>query len=131
MNWLKIGSLAAPYIATIIICLGLFALTFRRFVAPGIVEALEEASKTSKTLASLGGLKKADWEDGKQLEEIITKELLMDKMPELEFLRLALSPSSWEQVEEIIENNPAAALKIYEKYAPLIGGSKPKQEFNF
>ncbi|GAI33000.1 unnamed protein product [marine sediment metagenome] len=132
MNWLKFGYSSVPYLASILISVAVGILAFRRWIAPGIIEALEEATKTAQTLASLGGIKKENWHDEQALETVITKELLMDKMPELELLRLALSPASWEQVEEIIESNPAAALKIYEKYAPLLGvTSQKKVEYTF
>jgi len=128
MNWQKIGMAMVPHLLSILISVAVVVLTFRKWIAPGIIESLEEAQKTIKTLAGLGGIKKADWNDEQALETVITKELLLDKMPELELLRLALSPASWEQVEEIIQTNPAAALKMYEKYAPLLGGAEQKQE---
>ena len=128
MNWQKIGMSAVPYLVSILISIALGILAFRRWIAPDIQGALEEATKTAKTLASLGGIKKADWNDTQALESIISTELIMEKMPELEALRLILSPSSWEQVEEMIDENPAAVLKMYEKYAPLIGVASQKQE---
>jgi len=124
MNWLKLGYAVAPYLVSILISVAVGILAFRRWIAPGIMEALETATKTSTQLANLGGMKKQDWHDENALETIITKELLIDKMPELELLRLALSPSSWEQVEEMIEENPKVALQLYEKYKPLLGGAK-------
>lgn len=117
-----------PYLVSILISVALGILAFRKWIAPDITAALAEATKTAQTLASLGGIKKADWNDTQELEAVITKELLLDKMPELELLRLALSPSSWEQVEEMIEENPKVALQLYEKYKPLLGGASQKQE---
>lgn len=132
MNWVKIGMLAVPYLVSILISVGVGVLAFKKWIAPGIMEALEESVKVSKTLAGLGGVKKKDWEDTKALEAVITREVLADKMPELELLKLALSPSAWEQVEEMIEENPKIALQLYEKYAPLLGGaSQKKEEYNF
>jgi len=131
MNWQKIGMAVVPYLVSILISVVVVAFSFRRWIAPGIEETLLEAQKTIKTLAGLGGIKKADWHDEQTLETVITKELLLDKMPELELLRLALSPASWEQVEEIIQTNPAAALKMYEKYAPLLGGAEKKASYMF
>ena len=128
MNWQKIGMSAVPYLVSILISVALGVLAFRWRIAPDIKAALEDATKTAQTLASLGGIKKADWNDTQELEAVITKELLMDKMPELELLKLALSPSSWEQVEEMIEENPKVALQLYEKYKPLLGATTQKQE---
>ena len=128
MNWQKLGILAAPYLVSILISVAVGILAFRKWIAPGIIEALEASTKTTQTLASLGGIKKAEWNDTQALEAVITKELLTNKMPELELLKLALSPSSWEMVEEMIEENPKIALQLYEKYAPLLGANSQKQE---
>jgi len=132
MNWLKIGYVVAPHLVTLILSVVVGILAFRRWIAPEILEALAKSDKVSKTLAGLGGMKKQDWHDQEALETVITKELLLDKMPELELLRMALSPSSWEQVEEMIQENPKVALQLYEKYKPLLGGaSQKKEEYNF
>jgi len=128
MNWQKIGMSAVPYLVSILISVGLGILGFRRWIAPEVIEALEKSTKTTQTLASLGGLKKADWNDTQALEAVISKELILNKMPEIELLRLALSPSSWEQVEEMIAENPAVALQLYEKYKHLLGGAEQKRE---
>lgn len=118
----------APYLASILISVGLGILAFRKWIAPGIIEALEEASKTTKTLAGLGGIKKADWNDAQMIEKAVTSELILDKMPELMALQLVLSESTWEMIEEMIENNPAAVLQLYEKWAPHLGGASQTRE---
>ena len=128
MNWLKMGSAVAPFLVSILISVVVGALAFRRWIAPGIVEALETSAKTSTQLANLGGMKRKEYVDGQALDKVISKELIMDKLPELEALRLILSPSSWEQVEEMIEDNPAAVISMYEKYGHLLGGAEQKQE---
>jgi len=128
MNWPKLGLNVAPFLATLILSVAVGILAFRTWIAPNIQASLVEAQETITNLAKLAGVKKQDYWDETKLETVITKELLMDKMPELELLRLALSPSAWEQVEEIIETNPAAALKMYQKYAPLLGGAEQKRE---
>ena len=132
MNWIKIGTAAVPFLVSILISVTLGILAFRRWIAPGIMEALEEASKTAKTLASLGGLKKKDWNDVQEIEKAVTTDLLFDRMPELQALRVILSPSTWEQVEEMIETNPGAVMQLYEKWKPYLGGAKQTQvQYNF
>lgn len=128
MNWQKLGMSLVPHLVSILISVGLGILGFRKWITPGITEALEEASKTSTMLGNLGAIKKADWNDNQALEAVISKELILNKMPEIELLRLALSPTSWEQVEEMIQENPAVALQLYEKYKHLLGGTTQTQE---
>jgi len=128
MNWQKIGMSAVPYLVSILISVALGVLAFRRWVAPDITAALEDATKTAQTLASLGGIKKADWNDGQKIEKAVAAELIYDKLPELQALKLILSESTWNEIEEMIEENPAAVIEMYEKYAPLLGKTSQKTE---
>ena len=128
MNWPKIGMSMAPYLASVVLSVIIGIICFRRWIAPGIIEALEASTKTTQTLASLGGIKKADWNDVQKIEKAVTTDLLYDQMPELQALKLILSSSTWEQVEEMIEENPAAVMQMYEKWKPYLGGSKQTQE---
>ena len=128
MNWQKIGIAAVPFLVSILISVIGMILAFRKWVAPPLVEALEEATKTAKTLASLGGIKKADWNDVQKIEKAVTGEIIMEKMPELQALRLILSPSTWDMIDEMVTENPAAVLQLYEKWAPYLGGAEQMQE---
>jgi hypothetical protein len=128
MNWQKIGSLVAPHIVTAIVTLVFGLVAFRRWVAPPIVEALEEASKTAKTLASLGGLKKSEYHDMKMIEKAVGADLIKEQLPELEALKLILSPGTWEMIEETIQENPEAVIQLYQKYGHLLPGSKQTSE---
>ena len=128
VNWQIVGIEAGRAVFYVLLSLAAAALAFRKYIAPELTAALEEATKTASMLGNLGAIKKHDLDDEKALEQIITSELIMDKMPDIQLLKLALSPGSWEQVEEMIESNPAAALKMYEKYKHLLGGTEQKQE---
>lgn len=131
MNWLKIGMMAAPYLVSIVISVALGIIGFRRWIAPGITEALQEATKTAQTLASLGGIKKKDWHDSKEIETAVASELIYSQIPELEALKLILSPSTWEQVEAMIEENPGAVIQLYEKYKPFLAAGAGQEQVKF
>jgi len=128
MNWLKIGSNVAPFLATLILSVAAVILGFRRWVAPDIVKALEKAQMTITNLAKLGGVKSQEFKDMQAVEKIVGKDLIDQNIPEMEALRLFLSPSAWEQIEETIEENPAAVIQLYEKYGHLLGGASQKRE---
>lgn len=128
MNWIKIGSNSVPFLASIILSVIIVIIGFRKYIAPDIVESLAEAKKTIETLASLGGIKKQDWHDVQKIEKAVTTDLIYDKMPELQALRLVLSENTWEQIEEMIEENPAAVMQLYEKWKPYLGGAEQLQE---
>ena len=62
------------------------------------------------------------------LEKAVTTDLLHNQIPELQALKLILSPSTWEQIEEMMEENPASVMQMYEKWKPHLGGAKQTQE---
>ncbi|MBA7644003.1 hypothetical protein ES703_51738 [subsurface metagenome] len=97
-------------------------LAFNRWISPGINEALAEAQKTITTLASLGGMKKGEYTAAKDIEKAVATDLIKEKLPELEALRLILSPSTWEDIEDTIEENPEAVIQLYNKYKDHFGG---------
>lgn len=131
MNWLKIGYASAPFLASIILSVAIVIVAFRKYIAPDIIESLEEAKKTIETLASLGGIKKQDWHDVQKIEKAVTTDLIYEKMPEIQALRLILSPSTWEQVEEMIDENPAAVMQLYEKWKPYLDGASEQQKVDY
>ena len=103
-------------------------------MAPEITEALEEAQKTIKNLAKLSGVKSQEYKDAKGIEKVVARDLIETKLPELEALKVILSPSAWEKIEETIEENPEAVLQLYEKYGHLLGdveGEESKKTFDF
>lgn len=129
MNWQMIGIEVARLVLTAGLAVLVAALLFRKRIAPELVEALEEASKTAKTLASLGGIKKAQWTTTREMEKAIGAELIHSKMPELQALKMVLPGDLWEELEAFIEENPDGAMQLYKKYGHLIPGSdQPKDE---
>lgn len=128
MNWIKIGMETAPYVASIILSVIIVIMTFRKFIAPELMASMEEAQKTIKTLASLGGIKKADYTTSQELGKDIAADILKEKFPEAEGLKLILSPSTWEKVEDAMEDNPAAILQLIDKYGPIIGIGGEQQQ---
>jgi len=125
---MKIGFLVVPYLVSILISVALGILGFRRWIAPGIIEALDEATKITKNIASFAGMKKTEWTGAREIEKVVAEDLIKSKIPELEALRLFLSPSAWEQVEETIQENPEAVIQLWEKYGHLLGGASQTQE---
>lgn len=120
LNWLQIGWEAARMLAT----LGIGALLFRKFVSPGINEALEEIQegvhKITK-VAQLAGVKSAEYRDSKSIEQAVARDIIQEKVPELEALKVFVSPKTWEEIEDTIDNNPEAILQLWQKYGHLLG----------
>ena len=129
MNWLKLGLAVAPFVASIVISVIIVILGFKKWIAPGINEALEEAKKTITNLAKLGGVKSQEYKDMKGIEKAVAADIITKNIPELEAIKLFLSPSTWEEIESTIENNPEAVLQLWEKYGHLLTrDKKPEQE---
>ena len=132
LNWLKVGW----QLATLLITLGCGALLFRKFVAPGINEALvtlATAEATISNVAKLAGVKSREYVAGKSIEKSVARDIINEKVPELEALKVFVSPSTWEEIEDTIDNNPEAILQLWQKYGHLLGGAaaQKKQDFDF
>lgn len=126
INWLLVGSEMAR--ALIILAIG--ALLFRKLVAPGINEALvdvQEAVKKITTVASLAGIKSQEFKDAKSIEKAVARDIINEKVPELEAIKVFVSKSTWEEIEDTIDNNPEAILQLWQKYGHLLGGNAKKQ----
>ena len=121
LNWLKIGwelvSLLIPTLLAVIV----IALGYRKYVAPDLLAALEAAVKTTTTIASLGGIKRAEREGLVDLSKAVTTDIIRAKYPEMDLIKLAVSPSTWEQIEEALESNPAGVMELIEKYGHYFG----------
>jgi len=130
-NWLSVGLEVARLLISAAFTLVLGAYAFRKYFAPDIVSSLEEAQKTITNLAKLGGLKSQEFTDEKNLEKIVARDYIAEKIPELEAARLVLSPDTWEQIEEAIERNPAAVLSLWEKWKPYFIQEEGKTAENF
>lgn len=117
--------------ARILIPVLIGGLLFRRFVAPGINEALvdvQEAVMKITNVAKLAGIKSQEYSTSKDLEKVVAADLIKQNIPELEALKLILSPSTWEQVEDMLTESPEAVLQLYEKYGHLLKGQGEEQQ---
>jgi len=126
--WLNAGYILAMMLIPVLIG----GLLFRKFVAPGINEALGdilEAKASITNMAKLAGVKSQEYKDSKGLEKVVAQDLITTNLPELEALKLILSPSAWEKIEETIEDNPEAVLQLYEKYGHLLKAGVAQETF--
>ena len=131
--WLKVGLELARLLVPVVIGV----LLFRKFVSPSMNESLElilKAEGTITNLAKLAGTKSQEYAASKALGKSISRDIIADRIPELEALKFILSPDTWEEVEDTIENNPEAILQLYDKYKHLIPGAleeTAEKEFDF
>ena len=130
--WLNLGFEVARLLIPVLIG----GLLFRRFVSPGINEAIlsvEEGVMKITNVAKLAGVKSQEYATSKGIEKVVAADLIKQNVPELEALRLVLSPDTWDQIEEAIEDNPEAVLQLYEKYGHLLkqGGADAPKPFDF
>ena len=128
MNWIKIGMQVAPFVASSLLSIVIVVLAFRKYIAPEFTAQMDEATKTIKTLAGLGGIKKADYATSKELGKSIAADFLKDRFPEAEALKLILSPKTWEQVEAAMEENPEAIMQLIDKYGDVLGIGGAQQQ---
>lgn len=127
---MKVGSAVAPFLATILISVGAVILTYRKFIAPELMEQLSNAEKTITNLAKLAGVKSQEFTASRALGKEIAADVLGKAFPEAEALKLILSQSTWEKVEDAMEDNPEAILQLIDKYGPIlgIGGEQQKTQ---
>jgi len=134
MNWLKIGWELGRLLASTLLSVLIIALGYRKYVAPDLLSALNEAIKTTKTIASLGTIKRVEREGTAKLAKAVTTDLVKAKYPEMEMIKLAVSPATWTQIEEALETNPTGVMELIDKYGHYFGmgadGQKP-QQFDF
>lgn len=121
MNWLKIGWDLVDLLIPTLLAVCVIVLGYRKYVAPDLTKALEEAVKVTKTIASLGGIKRAEREGLVDLSKAVTTDIIRAKYPEMDLIKLAVSPSTWEQIEDALENNPAGVMDLIEKYGHYFG----------
>ena len=133
-SWQVIGIEAVRLAVSISVSLVLGALLFRKYMAPEISEALEDAQKVISKVASLGGIKKADMVSSQELSRAVTADLVKNQFPELELAKLMLSPATWEQIEDALETNPAGVMELWEKYGHYFQkgeGTQDETKFDF
>ena len=49
----------------------------------------------------------------------------------LRALKVFVSPSTWEEIEDTIDNNPEAILQLWQKYGHLLGGDAAQKKLDF
>lgn len=131
MNWLKIGYELARLVFYTSFSLVLGALFFRKFMAPEINGALEEAQTTITNLAKLGGVRSQEYTASKNVEKLVAEDFIKQKIPELELVKTFVSPSTWEEIEDTIENNPEAIIQLWEKYGHFFTDKQEQQKIKF
>lgn len=109
------------------VTLGLGFLAFRFIIIPTINEQLEttqeivnEAAEKISKIGRFAGKKSADYEETRNLEALIGMDIVNSQIPEIALLKTFLSPSTWETVEETIQENPEQILALYQKYGHLL-----------
>lgn len=120
LNWYQIGSWLAGLLVSTAISASVTLYFFRKYVTPEINETVEEAQRVTKKIAALGGIKKHDYESVSEIEGVVGRALIEKQMPELAGLKMLLPESTWEKVEELLEENPEGALHLYQKYKHLL-----------
>lgn len=121
MNWFFIGSRLADLLIPTLLSISVIVLLYRKYVAPEILASLEAAVKTTTTISSLAGITKAQREGTAGLTKAVTQDIVKARFPEMELIKLAVSPGTWEQIEDALENNPAGVMDLIEKYGHYFG----------
>jgi hypothetical protein len=127
-SWYVLGSELVRLIISTSVSLVLGGFLFRKYISPPLMESLEEAQKVIKKVAALGGIKKADMVSNQELSRAVTTDLVKSQIPELELARVMLSPSTWEQIDEALETNPAGVMELWEKYGDYFKKNSDGQE---
>lgn len=130
-NWLKIGWEAARVIVYTVVSVLLTFKLYAIYVQPELIEALGEARDTVTKLASLAGVKSAEYRDSTNLEKKIAQDIIKERVPELDVIKMLVSPATWEDIETTIEENPAAIIQLYEKYGHLLQGQGGEKESKY
>jgi len=132
MNWVKIGLEMGTHLIWMVATLGIVLVAWRRFMAPPIMEALENANKSMKTLSVQGNIRYEEFAALGELVGEVGGEIIIKQIPELEALKLILDTGTWDKIEDAIENNPAAVIQLYEKWKHMIpGASQTQDKFDF
>jgi len=132
--WLRMGFAAVPYILTGLVTLGVGVLAFRRFYAPQILEALNEATETVKKISSFAGVRSGEARAQQSLERAVSGDVIKATIPEIEALKFFVSEETWAMIEDTIQTNPGAVITLYQKYGHLLqmgDPAKPKETYQF
>ncbi len=133
-NWLQLGYEVARLIVFTVVGLVSGALLFREYVSPGIVQAIEQLDKADETitnLAKLAGVKSQEYTASKGIERAVAEDFIKSKIPELELVKTFVSPATWEDIQDTIENNPEAVIQLWEKYGHFFTQGEETQDLQF
>ena len=107
------------------------ALIFKKYLAPQITEALEGAQETITNLAKLGGVKSQEFKDSKKIEALVAEDFIKQQIPELELVKTFVSPATWDEIQDTIENNPEAVIQLWEKYGHYFTDKQASEQLKF
>ena len=123
INWLLMGYELARLIIFSIITLFAASQLYIKYIQPDIQERYDEAHQTITNLAKLAGVKSQEYTGAKNIEKSVARDIITQQVPELEALKVFVSPSTWEEIEDTIENNPEAIIQLWQKYGHLLSGA--------
>lgn len=124
INWLKLGYQMATLVFSASFTLAFGALAFRKYVLPELLEALDEAQKVITNLAKLGGVRSQEYTAAKGIEKAVARDIINEKIPELEAIKVFVSQNTWDEIQDTIDNNPEAIIQLWDKYGHLIGATE-------
>ena len=133
-NWLQAGYELARLVVFTVVGLVSGVLLFREYVAPGINQAIEQLDKADETitnLAKLAGVKSQEYTASKGIEKAVAEDFIKQKIPELELVKTFVSPATWVEIQDTIENNPEAVIQLWEKYGHFFTQGEEKQDTEF
>lgn len=134
INWLAIGCEATRLVIYTVSGALLSGFLYARYVQPDLMSALQEAMGTITKVSTLAGVKSAEYRNAKNIEKAVARDIIEQKIPELDALKMFLSPATWEEVQDTIDNNPEAILQLWDKYGHLlkgVGAQESETKYNF
>ena len=126
-NWLLAGSKLAGMMFQTSVTLVCGALIYRKLVAPALTAQLALSSETITNVAKLAGVKSQEYTGAKNIEKSIARDLINNKIPELEAIKVFVSPDTWDEIQDTIDNNPEAVLQLWQKYGHHFTGVQEAQ----
>ena len=134
VNWLSFGYDLAFLAVCVAFSVLTGALMFKKYVSPQITAALEEAGETITNLAKLGGIRSQEYTAAKNIEKSVGRDLIENQIPELELVKTFVSPSTWEEIQDTIDNNPEALIQLWQKYGHFFkqgAAEREKTDYDF
>ena len=133
INWLSLGYWLATLVVTAAVSVGAGVYLFRQYVAPSIntaIQQLDKADETITNLAKLAGVKSQEYTGAKNIEKAVAEDFIKQKIPELELVKTFVSPATWEEIQDTIENNPEAVIQLWEKYGHFFTQDQESQDLS-